>query len=67
VYEDHAFNIRLMQGILDAETNPRLGDAFLQAKRAYPPRRPTDIDGHAFTLLGDPALLTRISKNTVLK
>jgi hypothetical protein len=60
VYEDHAFNVRLMQALLDVKQNPRLGDAFLKAKRAYPPARPTDVDGHAFTLLGDPAVLTRI-------
>jgi hypothetical protein len=49
-----------MQALLDVKQNPRLGDAFLKAKRAYPPARPTDVDGHAFTLLGDPAVLTRI-------
>jgi hypothetical protein len=61
VYEDHAFNIRLMRGLLDPEKYPRLGDSFLLAKRAHPPVRPTDTDGHAFTLLGDPAVLTRLA------
>jgi hypothetical protein len=63
VYEDHAFNVRLMQAVMDGKSHPRIGDAFLKAKQATPPRNPTDTDAHAFTLLGDPALLVRMAPN----
>lgn len=55
VYENHAFNEKLLDAYTDASA-VRLGDIFMMAKRATRPAGPDVIDFQTFTILGDPCL-----------
>ncbi|MCX7625162.1 MAG: C25 family cysteine peptidase [Candidatus Sumerlaeaceae bacterium] len=55
VYEDHAFNARLLQNYC-SEAHLRLGDVYQQTKNAQRPLDDSYVDVQTFTLLGDPTL-----------
>lgn len=55
VYEDHAFNARLLQYYC-GDGHERLGDVYQRTKNAQRPLDDSYVDVQTFTLLGDPTL-----------